>query len=92
MPNECWALELAQGTCDLVIWDVDCRMDPVDVTLWIVVDIVFDYWPWDVVQDGLVDGKGNAAVVPSGQDIECVIEALALVVLESINRKVEDNE
>jgi hypothetical protein len=41
MPNECWALELAQGMVHLD--GVDYRMDSVNVTFWIVVDVVSYY-------------------------------------------------
>jgi ERG2 and Sigma1 receptor like protein len=49
MPNECWALELAQGTLPKSFFWLMYRMDSIHVTFWIVVYIVSHNRPRDTV-------------------------------------------
>lgn len=63
MPNECWALELAQGIPPLE--DTYGRMDPVNVTLWVVVHPVSHHGSRDVDQNSMVDVNGHVPVFSS---------------------------
>lgn len=64
MPNECWALELAQG--NLLPGDVETRLDSFHVAIRFVVDFVSYYGPRDVVEDVLVDCQGYVSFPRSG--------------------------
>lgn len=69
MPNECWALELAQGIVYFQ-YRVDCRVDSVDVTFWVVIDFVSYYRSRDIGEDGLVDWKGYDTIFSSRKAID----------------------